>query len=298
MNEPRLRGNTFIALLLRAGVQELSEKPEWGENNNGITRPNLFIDLLRMTQPEYNPPKPKSLSSYFSQYLNGTKPFSPMYYAFNTSAYQHGLSMRIQDEYPAVLAEMDRFYRKYLRTSSVDRKLLVGGLVDAILADKTFQGSFDIGGKWVSKDELKNETRFTIQPFLVSVWSSILENHPDSSEGTDTYMEWTEEVALNKPRETTTKIGTERAKKIAVDDRLPEETVPTTADEEIIAEEVHDEDEHEEAPRVEIYEAPYTDPNTQQQVMAQFHVEAKDNGIAIGQVFGGLVIGKRGGKDE
>ena len=50
MEQPRLRGNTFIALLLRAGVQELSEKPEWGENNNGITRPNMFADLLRMAQ--------------------------------------------------------------------------------------------------------------------------------------------------------------------------------------------------------------------------------------------------------
>ena len=63
MGEPRLRGNTFIALLLRAGVQELSEKPEWGENNNGITRPNMFADLLRMTQPEYNPPKINSITS-------------------------------------------------------------------------------------------------------------------------------------------------------------------------------------------------------------------------------------------
>ena len=67
MGEPRLRGNTFIALLLRAGVQGLSEKPEWGDNNNGITRPNMFADLLRMTQPKYNPPKMKSLSSYFSR---------------------------------------------------------------------------------------------------------------------------------------------------------------------------------------------------------------------------------------
>lgn len=147
MNEPRLRGNTFIALLLRAGVQELSEKPEWGENNNGITRPNLFADLLRMTQPGYDPPKMKSLSSYFSQYLNGTKISSPMYFAFNTVAYQQGLSMRIHDDYPAVLAEMDRFYHKYLRTSDVDRRMLVGGLVEAILADSTFKGTFDVGGK-------------------------------------------------------------------------------------------------------------------------------------------------------
>ena len=91
-------------------------------------------------------------------------------------------------------------------------------------------------------------------------------------------------------------------KKIAVSTDLPEEMLVDTADE------IYETDEDKasepaieevgEAPRVEVYEAPYTDPNTGRQVVAQFHVEAKDNGIAIGQVFGGLVIGKRGGKDE
>lgn len=231
MGEPRLRGNTFIALLLRAGVQGLSEKPEWGDNNNGITRPNMFADLLRMTQPKYNPPKMKSLSSYFSRYLKGDLPFSPMYFAFNTTAYQQGLSMRISEEYPTVLAEMDRFYKTYLRTSTVDRKLLVGGLVDAILADSTFDGKFDTGNKWIRKNELDAESNFIIQPFLVSVWNTILSDYPDASEGANTYMEWTNEIAYNKPRETTTQIGAERANKIVVDDLLPEAIMLNAAEE-------------------------------------------------------------------
>ena len=225
----RLRGNTFIALLLRAGVQELSEKPEWGENNNGITRPNFFSDLLRMTQTDYAPPKMKSLSSYFSQYLKGELPFSPMYFPFNTPTFQHGLSMRIADEYPVVLAEMDTFYRKYLRTSSVDRRLLVAGLVDAILGDDSFDGDFNIGTKTVSKAELDEQKSFILQPFLVSVWNNILMNHPDASEGGETYLAWTDETGYNKPRQTTTKIGAERAKKIAVSDELAEAAMPNTA---------------------------------------------------------------------
>ena len=66
MKSTKLRGNTFLTLLLRAGVQELNNAPEWGENNNGITRVNMFADLLRMPQPMYNPSKMKTLSSYFS----------------------------------------------------------------------------------------------------------------------------------------------------------------------------------------------------------------------------------------
>lgn len=294
MEQPRLRGNTFIALLLRSGVQELSEKPEWGENNNGITRPNMFADLLRMAQTDYNPPKMKSLSSYFSRYLKGELPSSPMYFAFNTPTFQHGLSMRIQSEYPAVLAEMDSFYRKYLRTSEVDRRLLVGGLVDAILADETFAGRFDIGGRWVEKGELGSEDKFILQPFLVSVWASILENHPDASEGAETYMAWTEEIGYNKPKETTTQIGAERAKKIAVSDVLPEEAQADTAEENIVVDagEVHEE------PRVEVYEAPFVDPISHRHVLAQFHVEARDNGIAAGIVYGGINLGDRRRKKD
>lgn len=227
----RLRGNTFITLLLRAGVQELSEKPEWGENNNGITRPNLFADLLRMTQKDYNPPKMKSLSSYFSQYLKGDLPFSPMYFAFDTPAFKHGLSVRIHDEYPAVLAEMDDFCQKYLHPSSFDQKLLIGGLVDAILGDDTFDGDFDIGGKQVSKTELDSQGSFILQPFLVSVWNNILQNHPDASEGRDTYMEWSKDAGYNKPRQIVTDIGAERAKKITVSAELPKsETTEDTVD--------------------------------------------------------------------
>ncbi len=227
----RLRGNTFIALLLRAGVQELSEKPQWGDNNNGITRPNLFADLLKMTQPEYNPPKIKSLSSLFSQYLKGDKPFSPMYFAFDTAAYRYGLSSRVKSEYATVLSEMDSFYRKYLRTSQFDRNLLVGGLVDAILADDSFNGVFETGINSVDKLELDRQNCFILQPFLISVWNNILINHPDTSEGAETYMDWTEETGLNKPRQTITDIGAERAKKITVSDQLPEESTSDTATE-------------------------------------------------------------------
>lgn len=54
------------------------------------------------------------------------------------------------------------------------------------------------------------------------------------------------------------------------------------------------EDAHEdESPKVEVFDASFTDPGTQKQVVAQFHIEEKGNGVAIGQVFGGLVIGKR-----
>lgn len=297
----RLRGNTFLLLLLRAGCQVLLNPQEYGESKAGVTKPNMLADLIRLTYPAYSPAKMDTLGSYFSKYLSGDPPRSPSYLPFSNPAYQHGLESRIADDYPAVLRQTDKFCRTYLAQENYPLRLLVAGIVDAILADDSIGGEFDVGGRKENKAALNQETQFLLQPFLASVWSNILANHPDTSEGKETYIAWTTDAGYNTARDITTAIGTERAKRIAVSTNLPEEMLADTAEGTDTDEENPTEpaiEEMSEEPRVEVYEAPYTDPNTGRQVVAQFRVEAKDNGIAIGQVFGGLVIGKRGGKDE
>ena len=51
-------------------------------------------------------------------------------------------------------------------------------------------------------------------------------------------------------------------------------------------------------PTVEVYEAPVTNPLTGERILAQFHVEAKDGGIAAGIVYGGINIGDRRKKND
>lgn len=226
----RLRGNTFLLLLLRAGCQVLLNPQEYGESKDGITKPNMLADLIRLTNTSYYPAKNETLASYFSKYLSGNPPRSPAYLPFSNSAYQHGLESRIIDDYPAVLRQTDRFCRTYLSQEDYPLRLLVAGLVDAILADDSFDGEFDTGGKTLCKAEMGRETKFLLQPFLVSVWSNILANHPDTSEGAETYLAWTEDAGYNTAREITTNIGAERAKKIAVSTDLPEEMLAETAE--------------------------------------------------------------------
>ncbi len=225
----RLRGNTFLLLLLRAGCQVLLNPQEYGESKEGVTKPNMLADLIRLTDTNYHPAKIETLASYFSKYLSGDPPRSPAYLPFSNPAYQHGLEFRIADDYPAVLRQTDRFCRTYLTRENYPLRLLVAGLVDAILADDSFDGEFDVGGKLVSKADLDREAKFLLQPFLASVWSNILANHPDTSEGADTYLAWTEDAGYNTAREITTDIGAERAKKIAVSTDLPEEMLAETA---------------------------------------------------------------------
>ncbi len=215
MTTLRLRGNTFVLLLLRASVNELSERPEWGESHNGITRYNFFADLIRLIDPNYSPLKTETLSSYFSKYLKGDMPFSQKYFPFNSSFYQTGLQMRIENDYFAVLADMDRFCKTYIQKTDGVLRHLVGGLVEAILADVTFDGSFDVGDRWVDKTKLSETTEFSLLPFLVSVWNIIVSKYPDASEGAETYKHWTNHVD-NTPDEITTHIGKDTAMRIKV----------------------------------------------------------------------------------
>lgn len=139
-----------------------------------------------------------------------------MYYPFNNVLFQQGLSNRISADYLNVLDEMTLFCSKYLQASPLALQQLVGGLVDTILADDSFTGVFDVGQKQISKNGLDGITSFALQPFLISIWSNILLNHPNSAEGKETYMKWTRAIGYNSAREIITDVGAERAKKITV----------------------------------------------------------------------------------
>ena len=302
---PRLRGNIFFLFLLRAAKQKLGVAPSWGTSTQGLTQTQLFMALMQTVDPTYQVPNEGTLRQYISQYLKGDRPDSPTYYPFKTPSFQSGALLYLKDHRSDAIRKMDALCSKFLDTDNeATRKLLVGGLVALILKDGSIPGNtpFDTGYKEATRAELAQETDFILQPFLVSVWGYIVTKKPDAKEGAETYMAWTEDAGGGNPRRITTRWGTNMAKKIAVSTDLPEEMLAETANkDENTDEKPADEEktvEAEELPRVEVYEAPYTDPLTQKQVLAQFHVEARDNGIAIGQVFGGLVIGKRGGKDE
>ena len=218
----RLRGNTFLLLLLREGKPALYDHPEFGEGKDGITRPNMLADLIRFTDPGYMPRKMDSLGVYFSQYLSGDKPNSPSYFPFNKPAYRDGLNIRLQSKRGSVLRQMDTFCKKYLTMNEISNKALVSSLVDAIISDESFKGSIDTGYKTVEKADLGSETQFILQPFLVSVWNNILMNHPDTSEGTQTFKDWTNNKGFNAPTDVVTDIGRKRMAKISVSTRLPE----------------------------------------------------------------------------
>lgn len=228
MDKIRLRSNTFLTLLLRAGCTELSSHSEFGVRKNGITRSGLLVDMLKLSMPEYEPKRMDTLVSYFSKYIQGTPPHSPKYLPFTTISCREGLGERINNNYNSVLLEMDAICKKYLDNSDYKLRLLVAGIIDAILADESFDGEFDIGNKKIKKAELDKEDRVQLQPFLISVWNIILSAYPNTSDGAETYLLWTRDAGFNTPREIKTEIGVKRAKKITVSAELPKEVKADT----------------------------------------------------------------------
>lgn len=294
---PRLRGNTFFLFLLRAARDDLGVAPSWGSSSQGLTQTQLFANLMRTVDETYSINNEDTLRQYISRYLKGDRTNSKTYYPFKESGFRSGADYRIKNDYDNALSEMDTLCRTYLKfDNDPTLHLLVGGLVSLILKDNSIPASatFYTGLKTVTRAELQNEEDFVLQPFLLSVWHFIVMHFPEAKDGAETYMRWTADAGGGNPRTITTSWGTKRAEMIHVTKDLSGQTVHGRA------EDIHGEEPDvviiDEEPQVEAH--PYIDPHTGKQVLAQFRVEAKDNGIAIGQVFGGLIIGKRGGKDE
>jgi len=218
-NDIKLRGNTFILLLLRAANDDLSISGGWGIKGKGITRPGLFLDLLKMIKPTHSP-NMNTLAQYFSAYLDGSRPDSPSAYPFNSPAFRDLFTKRMHEDYVNVLLEMDSFCKKYLdyKNSSV-RRQLVAGILLGLGNDSTIgsNAEFDSGFEKIQKSQFKDITKFKLQPFLLSVWFYLVTKKYDASEAIDTYNAWVGEAEPNTAPPITTTIGLKYSEKIEVE---------------------------------------------------------------------------------
>ena len=231
---PRLRGNTFFLFLLRAARDDLGVAPSFGSSSQGLTQTQMFANLMRTVHSTYTVNNEDSLRQNISKYMKGKLTNSPTYYPFKNVGFQQNAALRMENEYSDALSEMDHLCRTFLDYENDGRmKMLVGGLIELIASDPSVlpSAAFRTGYKEVTKAALAQETDFILSPFLLSVWYYIVEEQPNAEEGADTYMRWTRDAGGGNPREITTDIGTERAKKIAVSIDLPEEDQTDTAEE-------------------------------------------------------------------
>ena len=210
---PRLRPNTYLTLLIRATNKEFGKAPSLGQSTIKLKRSTLLADLMKLLDTT-TPTNQDTLSSYMSQFLNGSRPYSGTYFPFNTVAFQSKAQLRMEDDYKNVQCAMDKLCHTYLNmTSQNDMNFLVGGLIEAITQDDSIDETFCIGDHRIEKSKLCDVTDVFLQPFLLDVWYQVATQYHNSKEAEATYKEWTGE---GSPRPITTCIGATMAKKITV----------------------------------------------------------------------------------
>ena len=210
--KPKLRGNTFLILLLRAAKEEVSARPTWNTQASGLTRAKLFDSLIRVLVPSQKVQNINTLTKYLPAYLEGERPYSRTCYPFNDAKFITRVRNRFNSKGAVALTAMKKFCDDYINMDSSNLEFLIGGIISTALEDDSFNGMFFTGNKWLSKDALKNELleagvlgnsgnlkskpEYNLQAFLLSVWYYILTVYSNAEDAYGAYSEWTDQSNL------------------------------------------------------------------------------------------------------
>jgi len=257
-----------------------------------LNKSNFIRDLARIVKPGFDYSSDSNPEPIVSYYVNCRRKTSSVV-PFAKDAYIEAFRRQMEESYPLLLYRMDLFLRKYVDVADQDERNTIIREIFSIAARDS-----DCCKSWLfilpngEKTGLSKLTEIHFQPFILGIWYYIVSHKIPNQVSNDVFDSWNE--AHRKMRFPGENAVLDDVPEVSENEDLEELFVSDT-----ISPEENDEDSTiEETSTVEVFEAPFVDPRTQKQVVAQFHVEAKDNATAIGQVFGGLVIGKRGGKDE
>lgn len=293
-----LSGGIFFVLLTEARGATPTRRERKEGKESKITYKNMLEGLIQFFKPSFVQPVGRTFEGNTSEYRSCKVSYGT-YLPFGEKNEIKAFDARVKTSYEDVLAKMDNYICTYLDSDSEENmKMLIKRLLTIIESDQDISSDavFYLSKNPISKSELLTLSHYCLSNLLLGIWHFIVVNRPENIRGEATYKELHTRVqAMHAKWHFKDDFGKSYSRPFAFD---------VLAKPEINNEEIHEEEPLQEnpevidAPRVEVYEAPYTDPTTGKQVLAQFHVEARDHGTAIGQVFGGLVIGNRSDKDE
>lgn len=290
---PYLCGGIFLVMLTEAKGKSATRRQLRNGIKDRVSNRNMLEGLIQFLMPSFKQPSAGRTFDGDTTDYRACKVSYGINLPFDDDVEIKGFDNRVKNQYMTELKKMDEFVDEFLRTDSDERmQWLIRALLILIEKDQLIklETTFFYLNAPVTKADLLSLDSYCLSSLLLAVWHFIITTRRDNESGRDTF-EALHDRAVEMNAKWRFKKGFGSTYPRAFDfDLFGAAGVDASEQEE--AKEIHNE------PRVEVYEAPYTDPHTQKQVLAQFHVEAKDNGIAIGQVFGGLTIGKRGGKDE
>lgn len=216
---PRLCGGTFFTLLLQAKKQRTSARQKVLGKKDGLSNKDVFLELLRIVNPNFKEPAGNSFSTYTSEYkacrlsANEYLPFDkvPIIASFNDA---------VINNYISVLKAMSELLETYIDID-VKSHWLTLALLEllekdvSIDDDALFYVSAD--GCAVSKSVVCSSDEISFQSLILGIWHYIIMERPDNSVGQDTYNSWHLQASSEKgQRKFISQIGCQANKKISV----------------------------------------------------------------------------------
>jgi len=297
---PYLCGGTFFVLLTEAKGRTRTQRQRQ-QSADTINNKNMLEYLIKIYKPTFSQPSYRGTFDGETTNYKACKVSYSFNLPFNDDVLIAAFGNRVKTEYASLLEEMKIFVYTFLDYEDKARMTwLTKALLEIIkesVGDDTKLYAFE-SGKPVSKQELLTETEYNLPALLLGIWHYIITERKDNEKGRDTYEAWHIPPRENNSRwKFNSTIGKYYSRRISYRLEVLDEKKGSTTDTESAFEpeviEIEANNEDTSTPRINEYEVDSKDPITQQKIVAQFHVEAKDNGIAVGQLFGDLVIGNR-----
>ena len=188
---PVLCGGTFFALLLEARRSRTSKRDNADGKTDGLSQPELLIELMRIIAPSFRAPKKistlkKNVGGYRQCLDNGGSYFAAVLDFFSVARFDESF----KTNYDTVLARMSALVKRFIDENKAER--LVKALLETIEGDTniTEDAAFYINEKAMTKAELLDIDNVHLPAFLLGIWHYIAVNVTDNTVGQVTFERW------------------------------------------------------------------------------------------------------------
>jgi len=188
---PVLCGGTFFALLLEARRSRTSKRDNADGKTDGLSQPELLVELIRIVAPSFRAPKKpstlkKNVGGYRQCLDNGGSYFATVFDFFSVSRFDENF----KTNYEAMLTRMSALVKRFIDEHKAER--LVKALLETIEGDTHIadDAAFYINEKTMTKAELLDIDSVHLPGFLLGVWHYIAVNVRDNTVGQATFERW------------------------------------------------------------------------------------------------------------
>jgi len=186
---PRLCGGTVFILLLAARGQRTAKRDNANGKTDGLSQPELLIELVRIIKPSFNPPAKtstlkKNVGGYRKCEDNGGTYFAAVFESSDIDAF----NVRIKSEYHNVVSAMSELIQRFVSDDKVE--WLFKAFLEVIEKDTNIDKDFIIEGKQMSKSEVLNIDNVSLASFALGVWHYVVMNVKDNTVGQATFNSW------------------------------------------------------------------------------------------------------------